>query len=745
MTRECALRELEYVVEFTRIYCSEQDIYLREAKCLKLQTPYILEPACKNDLIAGMIAREGKGYVGFSPQYRGIYGYFYHGERLLEALKTVRECVSEEFVREILEIHEFWKKENTKEHLDASFEQKYGHRLYNSFEYPGFFNADGRLAGTNVDLDTLIRLGLPGLSEKVKRAVEAHGSSKYYEALLMTIDTLRDACRHYEEQMIQLSGDAEGEERGQLLSVANVLSYIQDNRPETFAQGLQLFWIYAVCSELMNYGRMDVYLGDLYAKEIEEGTLDEEGAIRYLTSLYHQFIKVNKFHDTRVIIGGKGRRNEKNADKLAMVIMEVSRRVKDIVPQLTLRYYTGMDEVVFDKALMVNAEGCTFPIIYSDDTNIPAVMECYDVPEQEAERYLPFGCGEYVLEGISVGTPNNGVNLLKALEMTLHHGYDQYHNIQAGLDVGDLGDFDTFENLWAAYCAQVEPAVEQLAYQKKMNYDVAGQQAGFLFISLLMEDCIEKNKGLLNGGVRYLNAASEIFGIISCADSFTSIKKLVYDEKKFTLRELVSMLDCDFVGYEKEQRALLNAPKYGNDIEEADNMAVQVFDHIAKATAEAGERARLHKYRIVSVNNSMSAEWGSYCAASACGRKAGAPMSNGNGPSIGADQNGITALLNSMSRFKPSTHVGVINNIRFSKEMFTSSFDKIKMVLRTFYKNQGVQTNIAAVGKEDLQNAMIHPEQYQNLIVRIGGFSARFVELSPVVQNEILLRTTYES
>ena len=259
-----------------------------------------------------------------------------------------------------------------------------------------------------------------------------------------------------------------------------------------------------------------------------------------------------------------------------------------------------------------------------------------------------------------------------------------------------------------------------------------------------MNDCIARNQALLSGGVRYLNAASEIFGIISVADSFTAIKKLVYDEKRFTLLQLVSMLDCNFEGFEKERKMLQDAPKYGNDIAEADEMAVKVFHHIAEVTAKAGEKAGLNKYRIVSVNNSMSAEWGTYCMASACGRKNGAPLSNGNGPSIGADKNGITALLNSMSRFDPSLHAGVINNVRFSKEMFASNYDKIKMVLRTFYKNQGVQTNRGAVGKEDLQNAMIHPENYQNLIVRIGGFSARFVELNPIVQNEILLRTTYE-
>lgn len=349
------------------------------------------------------------------------------------------------------------------------------------------------------------------------------------------------------------------------------------------------------------------------------------------------------------------------------------------------------------------------------------------------------------MEGLSLGTPNNGINLLKALEVTLHRGMDLYWNMRIGEDTGALEEMDTFEKLWDAYSRQLEPVVRHAALYKKLNYDVAGEQAGYLHISLLMDDCIARGKGILNGGVRYENASSEIFGIISASDSFTAIRKLVYDDHVFTLPQLVKMLDCDFEGYEKERRILLNAPKYGNDNDYADEMAVRVFDHIAQMTIRAGQEVGLHRYNIVSVNNSMSAEWGVYCLASACGRHKGAPMSNGNGASIGADQNGITSLLNSMSKIDPSEHVGVIHNIRFTKEMMKNSYEKVKAVLRTFYENGGVQTNLAVVGREDLENAMKTPERYQNLIIRVGGFSARFVELDPVIQNEILLRTTYES
>jgi pyruvate-formate lyase len=273
---------------------------------------------------------------------------------------------------------------------------------------------------------------------------------------------------------------------------------------------------------------------------------------------------------------------------------------------------------------------------------------------------------------------------------------------------------------------------------------VAGDEAPYLHLSLLMDNCLERGKALLDGGVQYLNAASEVFGIISCADSLKKKKKLVYDEKRFSLEKLVKIIDADFDGYEAEHKQMFDAPKYGNDIDEADKMAVRVFDDIAQLTSECGERAGLHKYKIVSVNNSMSAEWGYFCGASACGRRRSAPLSNGNGPSISADKNGVTALLNSMSKFSNDNHAGVINNVRFTKELFSASFEKVKFLVLTFFENNGVQLNMCVIGKEDLKNALAHPEQYQNLIVRIGGFSARFVMLEPSVQREIIARTTYE-
>ena len=742
------LQKLRDALQFTKLYKeNSHDIYLREAKCLDMQLEHILEPMDENDGIAG---RYDHGFVGFSSQTGGYsalgagYTYYFKDFEFTCAMQEFREELSPQETYQLQAVRAFWHEENTARKLDVAVASRFGYIPPKGYQGPGVGNCDCRVAGTNLDFDKLIRLGLDGLISEIEGAEAVNGDSSFYTALKMWIESLRKACERYRRQALALAADAKERDcRRRFLDLAEALENIQHAPPATFLEGVQLMWIYSVSCDLMNYSRMDGYLGPLYARDVDQGRITEEEGVQTVLYLYKHFKEIDKIHDCRVIIGGVGRKHPEEADRLAIVIMEASRRFRETVPQLTLRYYSGMSEEVFRKAMEVNAEGTTFPIIYSDDTNVPAVQKVYGVSREEAEQYVPFGCGEYVLSGLSVGTPNNGINALKALEMALHNGLDKYHNVQCGVKTGELSELDTFEKLYGAVMDQLRPVIARFAVQKYLNYRIAGENAPYLHLSLLLNDCISRGKAVFEGGVRYLNASSEMFGIISCADSLTAINALVYRQGLLTLEELVRILDCDFEGHEDIRRLCLEAPKYGNDNDEADSMAARVFGDLADMTIAAGKEAGLGHYNIVSVNNSMSAEWGSFCEASACGRRRGAPMANGNGPSIGADACGITALLNSMSKFDHTKHVGVINNVRFTKELFRDAGGKVEAVLKAFYENGGTQTNLCVIGKDDMENAMAHPENYQNLMVRIGGFSARFVTLDPIVQREIIERTTY--
>jgi len=730
-------RDLDYALRFTDIYKGEKDKAMREAKCLEMQVPYVLMPMEEDDLIVGYMKH---GIVGFSPQYGGSYTYYYHDDRVVNALENVKTKVDQSYIEKVNQMRAFWLEENTETKMENKFQQKYG----DTMEKANYYYGVARIAGMNVDLEILIQNGLCGMKNRIDEYRAINGNSSFYDAMEISIDVIIKACLAYCENASALSVNAKSERREELLKIAEIFENISKRAPQTFREGLQLVWIYAVCSDLMNLGRMDNYLGDLYVGDLENGAITEQEAIKLLSSLYNNIVKVSKIHDSRIIIGGKGRKNPSNADKLAHTLIKTSRTTIDVVPQLTLRYYKGMDDSLLSETLKNIEHGAVYPIVYSDDTTVSAMEKNYGVNEEMASNWVPFGCGEYLLEGYSAATPNTGMTLPQALDVVLHRGYDSFTKNKYGFDVGNPADFIAFDDLYTALMKLLEPAAKQEAYSEHLNYQVAGENACFLHLSLLMHDCIENNKPLFEGGIRYLCATSEIFGLITAADSLTAIKKCVYEDKLFTLPQLITMLDANFVGFEKERDILSNAPKYGNDDDYADSVAVKLFNDISRLHKTAGEETNLYRYNIVSVNNSGSAERGEITSASACGRLSGSPLSNGNSPSIGADKNGLTALLNSMAKFDPTQHVGVVHNIRFNKNLLIDNHEKIKMLLEIFYENGGVQTNLSSIGKHDLEQALIHPERYANLIVRIGGFSARFVELDPVVQNEILLRTTYE-
>lgn len=396
-----------------------------------------------------------------------------------------------------------------------------------------------------------------------------------------------------------------------------------------------------------------------------------------------------------------------------------------------------------DAALETIAAGRTFPILYNDDVNIPAVMAAFGVDRKTARQYVPFGCGEYIIQGRSFGTPSGVINLLQALNVTLHNGTDPDTGDVLGLQEGGLSAFGDFDVLWAAYRRQVEHFVDLLARQQKIEYDVAGREASFLFFSMLYDDCMDRGLGMFEGGVRHLGGTLETYGNANTADSLTAIKKFVFDEGRLSAEELLSALRDDFHGKERLQWRLAGAPKYGNDDDSADDTLVAVHDHVCRYVQSRAADAGLDSYLVVIINNSANTLMGRHTGASADGRGAHMPMNNGNSPSSGADRSGVTAFLNSI--LKPSTaiHAGAVQNMKFSGDLFARHRASLEALLETYFEAGGAQAMITVVNRRDLEQAMLRPAEYQHVFVRVGGFSARFVDLPSDVQREILERTLY--
>jgi len=305
------------------------------------------------------------------------------------------------------------------------------------------------------------------------------------------------------------------------------------------------------------------------------------------------------------------------------------------------------------------------------------------------------------------------------------------------------GNFDMFEQLWAAYKEQVEYHIDQLSKHEELEYTFAGKDAPYLYTSILMDDCIKRGKGIYSGGIRYLGGTLESYGNSNTADSLTALKRMVYEQKSLTLHEVIEVLDADFNNSEKERKLMLDCPKYGNDNETADNMLVQVHNHVCNYTKDQKNKTGLHSYLVVVINNDANTVMGENTPASPDGRKAFDFLNPGNAPSGGADKNGATAFLNSIVKPDSSIHAGAVQNMKFSKEMFSHNRDKMEILLATYWQKGGTQAMLSVVGRGDLEAAMKNPENYQNLLVRVGGFSERFVNLPVHTQLEVLSRTMY--
>lgn len=710
-----AVNLLEYATQFTRLYREANNKYSREAACLDWQLRHSLLPLEEGDRVAGRYQRLP---LGILPQEFWGMGYYIHEEAFI--VLSQDPSLSPAQQQEAAVLLDFWRTENTRRKIIATYPEEWTREL--ACEVPYTTPTSGfllhRISGIQMDPTRLLQLGINGLIAFAKEKGDKNPA--FYAAVEQALNTLQDLCLRYANQAQARNDDA----------FAADLRHIALYPPHNFRQALQLSYLFFVVSGTWNYGRIDQYLGPYLHRDLTEGTLTEEESLALLSDLWQRIEERNDYFDSRVILGGADR--PEGGDAVALLAMEVTRRRRGVVPQLTLRCYNGMDRRLYDKALAVIGEGTTFPMLYNDDVNIPAVADAFGVDIATAQNYVPFGCGEYVLCNQSIGTPSGTLHTLHILNEMMYGEQDEAFLYSS--------DFDTF---YERYLERIRHLARIQALHEKLEYDVCSQECAFLYFSILFDDCLEQGLGVLEGGLRHLGGTLEVYGNVNAADSLTAIRRLVYTQNVLTPETLAHALKTDFNGQEDLRRLLLKQPKYGNDHPEADEMLSRLHRDVCTIVREQAPHAGLDSYLVVVINNELNAVFGTATGASADGRRAGQYMANGNNPMSGADENGVTAMLNSL--VKPDTHIhaGAVQNMRFSREMFTALLPKTEELLNAYFRAGGAQSMITVLCRGDLEAALKEPEKYRNLIVRVGGFSARFVDLQPAVQKELIHRTLY--
>ncbi|MCL2276770.1 MAG: hypothetical protein FWC21_02615 [Treponema sp.] len=741
--------DLSFEIAFTKAHKEASEKYshpaMIELECLKVQYPGILMPIQDEDILAGRVQF---GMVGFGMQgLTGGLGYYIDEKKITRAIET--RTGNAKYQEDIHDLLIYWKSRNTDYLIKKNTPREINDILpsdrYDTDPLPAFPII--RMAGAFLDFDKLVQIGIPGLALEIKNEldnIDVTGNDKiFYECSLGVLDILKDCCLHYQKEALALSKSEENPTRKtQMNNLAAALENISKRAPSSLLEAAQLVWLYSVMCPVIEFGRMDVYLGDLYASDIDAKKITREQALEIIKSLFRLIDALDCDTDGRVIIGGYGRRNPENADRFCLLACEASRTFKEILPQFTLRFNNDTPKAVWEAAMRSIGEGRTFPLLYNDEVLVPCVMKAFDVDRNLAENYMPLGCGEFVFDHYSFGTPNGLIITLKILELAIYGGFDPVSNTYISIKTKTLADCNNFDEFLSVFKRHLLIYIEAQAKYEKYIYDAVGKTHPFLMVTLLYDGCISRGKGIFDGGCKYLAGTVELYGNVDCANSLAAVKKLVFDDKKIPAPDLISILKNNFYGFDRERKMMMDCPKFGNDISYVDDIHLDIHNFICLSIKEQAKKTGLDSYLAVNINNSMNTMLGRWVGATPDGRKAGMPMANANNPASGSDKNGVIAMFNSILKMPHDNHAGMVQNTRFTKETWNSD-EGARALINYYFKNGGAQAMISVVGKDDLLNAVKNPRDYKDLIVRIGGLSARFVNLSKDVQKEIYDRTTY--
>lgn len=745
-------KDLTFEIAFTKAHRDALKKYDRieeiELACRKAQYPAILHPIQDEDVLAGRVQM---GYVGFGMEHQtGGFGFYCNEKKLVELLE--QQTGNAKYREDIHDLLTYWKG-RTSNHIvlhDTPADIKPALFTDNWRELPIPASPIVRISGTYVNYDKLCRLGLNGLEAEIQSYLDAARSegrdTVLYACMLGELQHICEVCLWYASQAAELAAaEPDPIRQKKLVRMQKALTGIAEHAPQSLQEAAQLAWIYTIMTPSTEFGRLDVYLGDFYCHDIDNGVLTEREALEIIQSMFRLMDSLDCDTTGRLFIGGYGRRNPENADRFCMTAIEACRTVREILPQFSIRFNKQTPKAVWEACLRCIEEGRTYPILYNDDVLVGDMMQAFDVDRTLAEQYLPLGCGEIEFDHYSYGTPSGSLNSLKILELAVRGGYEPMMGWTLGgqTELTKLVDCKSFDEFYASYKRLLRYYISAQAKYQKYQYEKIGSMHPFLEASMLYDGCLEKGRAVFDGGCYYYGGTLENYGNVNSANSLAAIKKAVFEDRSVSAEELVAAMNDNFYGHERTRKTLMDCPKYGNDDDYVDQIFVDLHLYISRTIREQAPKVGLDSYLGVTINNAQNTTLGRWVGATPDGRRAGMPMANANNPAPGTDKNGLPAMLNSLRKPPHNVHAGMVQNLRLSRETISGNREKIYGLIDDYFACGGAQLMISVVGREDLKHAMERPEDYKDLIVRIGGLSQRFVALNKDVQQEIYDRSTY--
>ncbi len=585
----------------------------------------------------------------------------------------------------------------------------------------------------------LLSLGIDGAKEKVLHYMKEYGEDEEKTLLYRSMLVILDGFTEYAEQYASAAKKAAEEfpeYREIYLEAAENCLAAAHKAPETLGEAVQLMWFYCLWDWCDCVGRLDQYLYPFYVKSLNED--GREKTENYICALWIKLFE-NGIHN--VTLAGVTPSGNDATNELTYLLLQLCRRCHKTHPRVSVRFHDNSPEELMKLVVKMWSEGMSDPTVASDNNVISGLCK-YGVPLDDARDYTILGCQEIEIPGKSnFGCEDGMINLAKVFEYALNNGCNRFGQ-RIGPETGNFTDFKSADELFDAFEKQVKHIVPIWAELTNYGVDIRNANRAKLVKSIFTDSCVERGLNLDAGGAVYNYGVVETAGSAAVADSFAALEKLVYNEKKISPETLKAAIDANFEGYEKERQMLLNAPKFGNDDDAADKWCVRVLDcfwsEIGKYKSRRGD-----VFTGACSLLESGIEMGRYTWAMPDGRHAGEPLSNTIGPREGNDTSGVTAMLNSVAKLPLEKGIGGTTlNVLLPVGTLTTEEDreKVAVAMTEFMKNGGQLAQITTANLEDMKDAQVRPECHRDLIVRIGGFSIEFVQLSADTQNEVISR-----
>lgn len=550
--------------------------------------------------------------------------------------------------------------------------------------------------------------------------------------------------------------------KDELLQISKVNERVPANKPSSFWEAIQAVWTVEsllVVEENqtgMSIGRVDQYMYPFYKNDIESGKMTEFEAFELAGCMLIKMSEMmwitseggSKFFAgyqpfVNMCVGGVTREGLDATNDLTYLLMDAVRHVKIYQPSLATRIHSHSPKKYLKKIVDVIRSGMGFPACHFDDTHIK-MMLAKGVSIEDARDYCLMGCVEPQKSGrLYQWTSTAYTQWPICIELVLNHGIPLWYGKQVCPDMGNLDRFSTYEEFESAVKEQIKYITKLSSIATVISQRVHKELAPKPLMSIMYEGCMEKGLDVSSGGAMYNFGPGVVWsGLASYVDSMAAIKKLVFDDKKYTLKDIAKGLEVDFEGYDQLRNDCLNAPKYGNDDDYADLIAADIINFTEMEHRKYKTLYSVLSHGTLSISNNTP--FGQLTGATANGRKAWTPLSDGISPSQGSDFKGPTAIIKSVSKMAcDNMNIGMVHNFKLMAGLLDTQEgeDGIMTLLRTANMLGLGEMQFNYLDNNTLIEAQKHPEQYRDLIVRVAGYSAFFVELCKDVQDEIISRT----